>query len=182
MTSSTTTRTQSLVSAALIAALMAATGWLAAQLPATAVPLTLQMFFVVLAALLLSPRWAGASMATYVVLGAIGLPVFAGGKAGLGVLTGPTGGYLLGFIAAAAIGSLVRVALEKYTTQVGADAVAALAAVAVTYTVGTVQLAQIAHLSAAQAFLAGVAPYVLFDALKAAAAVGVAAAIRRARG
>lgn len=181
MASPTAQRTRSLVSAALIAALLAATSWLTAQMPATAVPITPQMFFVVLAALLLPARWAGASIATYVALGAVGLPVFSGGRGGFGVLAGPTGGYLFGFIAAALLGALVREALESRSPRVVPDVVAAIVAVLVTYTVGAVQLAFVANLSPAQAFAGGVAPFVVFDSVKAALAIGVAAAVRRAR-
>lgn len=183
MTSSRTgDRTRHLASAALIAALMAATSWLTAQLPTTVVPVTPQMFFVVLAGLLLPPRWAAGSMATYVALGAVGMPVFSGGKGGVSVLVGPTGGYLIGFIVAAFVASVVRIALEGRMRQVAADGIASVAAVIVAYTIGTTQLALVLNLSSAQAIAAGVAPFIVFDVVKAAVAVAVVPAIRRARG
>ncbi|MFN3337582.1 MAG: biotin transporter BioY, partial [Thermomicrobium sp.] len=70
-------------------------------LPFTPVPITGQTFAVLLVGAVLGSRRGAASMALYVVQGLAGLPVFAGGKAGLAVLLGPTGGYLVGFIAAA---------------------------------------------------------------------------------
>ena len=75
-------RTLDLATAALVTALIAASAWL--TLPLGAVPVTLQVFFVVLAALLLPPGWAAASMLAYVVLGAAGLPVFSGAQGGSG--------------------------------------------------------------------------------------------------
>jgi len=73
------------------------------------VPLTLQTFAVVLAGLVLGPRLGLAAAALYLVVGFAGLPVFTGGKSGLGVLSGPTVGYLLGFpVAALAAGLLAR--------------------------------------------------------------------------
>jgi biotin transport system substrate-specific component len=70
-------------------------------LPFTPVPITGQTFAVLLVGAALGRRRGAASMALYVAQGLAGLPVFAGGKAGLAVLLGPTGGYLIGFIAAA---------------------------------------------------------------------------------
>lgn len=174
-------RTRSLAAAALIAALMAGTSWLSAQLPASAVPVTPQIFFVILAALLLPPRWALASMATYVALGAIGLPVFSGGKGGLAVVVGPTGGYLIGFVLAAFVGALVRDALKGTGPRGLSDGAAAAVAVTVAYTVGAVQLAVVLNLTPVQAIATGIAPFVVFDAVKAAIAVVVAGPIARAR-
>jgi len=70
-------------------------------LPVPPVPITLQTLFLYLAAAVLGGALGAWSQIVYLLLGVIGLPVFAGGKAGLGVLTGPTGGYLAGFIPAA---------------------------------------------------------------------------------
>lgn len=70
-------------------------------LPFTPVPITGQTFAVLLVGAALGSRRGALSMALYVLEGALGLPVFAGGTAGLGRLLGPTGGYLVGFIAAA---------------------------------------------------------------------------------
>ncbi|HET6352532.1 MAG TPA: biotin transporter BioY [Coriobacteriia bacterium] len=170
-------RTRQLVAAALVTALIAASAWI--TLPIGAVPVTLQVFVVVLAALLLEPVWAGASIALYLVMGAAGLPVFAGAKGGLGVIAGPTGGYLMGFLVAAVIAASVRGLWELRGSQLVADVVAAALAIAVIYVVGTVQLALVLHMSAAQAVVAGVVPFVGPDLAKAAAAVLVASAVRR---
>jgi biotin transport system substrate-specific component len=70
-------------------------------LPWSPVPITGQTFAVLLAGVLLGRWWGGTSMAIYAGLGAIGLPWFAGWSGGIGVLVGPTGGYIIGFILAA---------------------------------------------------------------------------------
>ena len=75
-------------------------GWI--SIPFFPVPFTFQTFFVLLAAAVMK-RDAVIPVALYVALGAIGLPVFHNGVAGPGVLLGPTGGYLIGFIPAALI-------------------------------------------------------------------------------
>ena len=84
---------------------MAALTGLVAQvripLPWTVVPITGQTFAVLLAGVLLGRRWGGISLGIYAGLGAVGLPWFAGWSGGFGVLTGATGGYIIGFILAA---------------------------------------------------------------------------------
>ena len=169
-----------MVAAALVAALLMAVSGLA--LPIGVVPVTLQVFVVVLAALLLSPRSAAISIGVYLLAGAVGLPVFSGMKAGLGVLLGPTGGYLWGFIAGAVAGSVLRVTLEGAGRRgVFADSAAAFMVVATVYFAGWVQLQAVAHLAPGTALAAGVLPFVAIDAAKGAAAVAVAAGVRRAR-
>ena len=178
-TSSSSRRTRDMVAAALVTALMAATGWV--SIPLGAVPVTLQTFGVALAALLLPPAWAAGSMAVYVALGAIGVPLFAGGQAGLGVIAGPTGGYLIGFIVAAGVGSFVRTAAHQAKApELLADAIAGIMLLSLVYLVGTPWLAYTLHLSLAKAVLAGVVPFVAGDAAKVAVAIVIASAVRKA--
>jgi len=88
---------------ALFAGLVAAGGFVRIPIPGNPVPLTLQVVFVLLAGAFMAPAAAAASMAAFLVAGLIGAPVFAGGGAGFWYLVGPTGGYLLGFVAGAAL-------------------------------------------------------------------------------
>jgi biotin transporter BioY len=83
------------------------------SIPLQPVPVTLQTLFLYLAGSLLGGRVGALSQIIYVILGVIGLPVFSGGKAGLGVFLGPTGGYLLGFIAGAFVTGKIVEAREK---------------------------------------------------------------------
>lgn len=79
------------------------------EIPTMPVPFTLQTFFVLLAGALLGRRGGAVSMGLYLMLGALGAPLFSGGAFGLAKLTGPTGGYLLSFpLAAWAVGYLVN--------------------------------------------------------------------------
>ena len=71
------------------------------RLPWTPVPITLQTFAVFVIGAALGSRRAAAAVGAYLAQGAAGLPFFAGGAAGAGHLVGPTGGYLVGFVAAA---------------------------------------------------------------------------------
>ena len=107
--------TRDMTAIALMAVLMCLCTWIA--IPA-AVPFTLQTFAVFTAVELLGPRRAFWSVAAYLLMGAVGLPVFSGMTGGFGVLLGQTGGYLWGFLllplicrgaAAAGQGRLARI-------------------------------------------------------------------------
>ncbi|MCL2550466.1 MAG: biotin transporter BioY, partial [Methanimicrococcus sp.] len=90
-----------MVFAALFAALIAVGAWI--RIPLPFVPITLQTFFVLLAAVTLGRNWGPVCIIVYLLVGLIGYPVFAGGSSGLGVILGPTGGYLYSFVIVAFI-------------------------------------------------------------------------------
>jgi biotin transport system substrate-specific component len=94
-----------LIISALLTALTAAGAFI--KVPFYPVPFTLQTFFTALAGLMLPPRWATLSQAAYLVIGLLGLPVFANGG-GLGYVLQPTFGYLLFLPLAALIISLLQ--------------------------------------------------------------------------
>ena len=142
------------------------------MIPVPPVPITLQTFFLYLAAALLGARLGALSQVVYLLIGMIGLPVFAGGKGGMGVLLGPTGGYLLGFVAGAyVIGRLVD--LKKDPGPVW-FAFAMSSGTVVIYILGVVQLILIARFSMNQAITVGVFPFLIGDALKIGGAVLIA--------
>lgn len=87
--------TQDIVYIALFAVLIAVCSWI--SIPA-AVPFTLQTFAVFATGMILGGRKAFLSVLVYLLLGAVGLPVFAGFTGGMGILLGSTGGYLVGFL------------------------------------------------------------------------------------
>ncbi len=79
------------------------------EIPIQPVPITMQTLFVMLAGASIGRGWGSLSQWLYVGLGVAGVPVFAGGATGAGILTGPTGGYLLAFLVAPwIIGTLLR--------------------------------------------------------------------------
>jgi biotin transport system substrate-specific component len=84
----------------IFAALTAIGAFIIIPLPISPVPITLQMFFTFLAGGLLGKKSGFLSQLIYLLLGAIGLPIFAGGAGGIGALFGPTAGYLYGFLIA----------------------------------------------------------------------------------
>lgn len=144
----------------------------------TPVPLSLQPLAVLLLGLMLSPRLAGATLAAYLVEGAMGLPVFAPGTAGLAHLFGPTGGYLLAYpVAAVLISWLWRRTRRGFTTALLAAAAGDLLILAC----GAFWLAVWTHASAPTNLAMAVAPFLPGDALKVATAAGVAAGFVRVR-
>lgn len=89
-------RTRDLVLIAIFAAMMAVCAWI--SVPVLAVPFTLQSFGVFMALLCLGGKRGTAAICVYVLLGAVGAPVFSGFNGGIGAIMGATGGYIIGFI------------------------------------------------------------------------------------
>lgn len=153
--------------ALLFTALTAFGAHLAIHIPPTPVPITLQVFAVLLSGLILGARWGFVAQAQYVALGACGVPIFAFGNSGL---SGPSAGYLLAFpLAAWLIGWLTQKRECSGLQQLAACGLG----IAVIYGSGCTWLALYAHLSAHQAFLAGAAWFLPFDAAKAGLAVAL---------
>lgn len=111
--STSTINTYTITITALMAATTAIMAQIAIPMPA-GVPMTLQTFAVTLAGIILGPKLGAISMCVYVLMGAVGLPVFASFRGGLNMLIGPTGGFLLSFpLMALIIGLGVKYIKEK---------------------------------------------------------------------
>jgi biotin transport system substrate-specific component len=142
-------------------------------LPFTPVPITLQTLVVLLAGLTLGPGGGAASQALYLGAGLLGLPVFA---AGAGAVFGPTGGYLIGFVLAAAVAGVIA---RRRWDALGL-ALGFAAGIAVIYGCGVAWLCALTHQPVAGAIAVGVLPFLAGDALKLVAAVGLAKVARPA--
>lgn len=171
-----TARAASGIAAAGIAALLT---WAAAEvrIPLQPVPITLQTLVVILAGALIGAGRGTASQMVYLGLGVAGVPLFAGASAGLAVLAGPTGGYLLGFIVAPIIvgrcmGARAGFARALVVFSVGAAAI---------LTLGVIHLAVFYTGDLWAAARVGLFPFVLGDALKVLAAASVYCTYRRLR-
>ena len=167
-------RTQALARAALAAALMAICSWI--SLP-TAVPFTLQTFALFLTLGVLGGRLGALAVGVYLLLGAVGLPVFAGFSGGLGTLLGATGGYLLGFLLTALT---VWGAERLWGRSAPVFLASCLAGLGLCYLFGTVWFAAVYASSSGPVGLAAVlgwcvAPFVLPDLAK----LALALALRR---
>lgn len=153
------------------AALTALAAQVAFVAPWTTVPYTLQTGSVLLVGTALGWRRGLLSMALYVAAGAIGLPVFAQGDAGIARLLGPTGGYLVGFVVAAAVvGWLAERGWDRAPlSTLGLMAIGTL----VIYAIGVPVLALVLPLPLPDAVNSGALVFAPWDALKALAAAGL---------
>jgi len=141
------------------------------KLPFTPVPITGQTFAVLLGGMAVGPRRAAGGMLLYLVAGLAGLPWFAAGTGGLGMLSDPSFGYLLGFlVAATGLGYLSSVRFDRRPLTV---LVAMVAGDLVIYLFGATWLAVDLHLSVGGAIALGVSPFLIGDALKTLAAMGL---------
>lgn len=166
-----------MILAAIIAALTAVVAQVKLLLPITVVPVTLQVLMVYLAGALLGPVWGAISMLLYLLLGAIGLPVFAGGAGGLNVLVGLTGGYLVSYpVAAYLIGLLAPPGRTQPFWRIAA---AMLAGLVVVY-IGGGLWAMVLGKGLAVVVTAFVLPFLPLDLAKLLVAAVLAAAVRRA--
>src|SRR5688572_9258384 len=156
---------------------LAAASQIAIPLPGTPVPFTLQPMIVVLAGLMLGPTLGAASMMLYLLVGALGIPVFTPvGAPGIARLLGPTGGYLIAYPFAAYVTGLVA----RRASSLPGRFAAAMAGMALIFLGGLAQLTVLTG-SASQAVAVGVTPFALFDVVKAFLASLVARPRRAAR-
>ncbi|MFH1913225.1 MAG: biotin transporter BioY [Pseudomonadota bacterium] len=156
-----------LVWTALLAATIGAGGYLI--VPIGPVPVSMQPLFVFLAGYALGPRHGAMAVGLYLLAGGLGLPVFAGGRSGLGHLFGPTGGYLFGWLLTAWLCGLARQPDGTIPWLRGAGF--GLAALILLYAMGSAWLKFALSLSWHKAWLVGVVPFIPWDALKLAAAL-----------
>ena len=169
--------------AALVAALTGALAYVTIPYPPSATDITLQVLGVFVAGLFLGAWWGGLSMLLYVLAGALGAPVFKAGASGLGQVQGPTGGYLVGFVVAAVVIGLLAHGNLGYGDPAGVGigrlVVALAAGTVVIYGNGIAWMAYVTGMGIERAAVVGGAVFLPAEALKAAAAVGIAKSDRR---
>jgi len=165
--------TRMMVLAALFASLIAVGAFIA--IPIGPVPIVLQNFFVLLTGLLLGPRWGLAACGVYLLAGALGLPVFAGGTGGIGRFLGPTGGYLLAYLPAVFLTGWLSQNKKKAVVW---DTVAMILASIIIYAIGVSWLKMSTGMAWSKSLAVGMFPFLLGDALKIAAAIVVAKTAR----
>jgi biotin transport system substrate-specific component len=163
---------QDLTASAVFAVLTSIGGWILIPLPITPVPFTLQVFFVLLSGAVLGGRFGAFAQMIYLLLGSVGLPVFAGGKSGPGILVGPTGGYLFGFVAAAYVTG--KITQMKRSTSLVWMIFATLSGLFPIYLLGGIGLWMWIRSSLPGLLMAGVIPFLLGDIIKAIIAAYIA--------
>lgn len=135
------------------------------QIPALPVPFTLQTLAVLVIGATYGSSRGAITMSAYAVVGVLGFPVFAGGASGFAVIFGATGGFLLGFIFAAAL--IGRLAELNWSSDALKMFVSYVLGSAVIYAIGVPVLAMSAFASDLVAAMTYMLPYLIWDAVKA---------------
>lgn len=199
----TATRSRSLAFCGLTIALMAVSAWI--SIPLGPVPFTLQTFVMVFALIALTPGQCLASIGGYLLIGAIGIPVFSSMRGGVGVLLGPTGGFLWGYLIGAALCLALlhaigcrraasvqkgednllgdvspRAATRRERCDIVASFAAALLFIVIMYVCGWAQYMAVSGMGPAVAFATAVAPFIAVDLVKTVVGVFTARAVKRA--
>ena len=181
-------KTKQMVLIALMTAVTCVLGPLSIPLPFSPVPISLTNFAIFLAIFVLGMKNGTISFIIYLLLGAVGVPVFSSFRGGLQVLAGPTGGYLIGFIFLALImgfaldhfdrklvptiigfiflAAIAGFFVEKFPAKIYMHVVGMIIGMAVCYAFGTVWLAKLLSLSFKEGLMMGVIPYLAGDVAK----------------
>lgn len=133
-------------------------------IPLPLVPITGQTLAVGLAATILGSRYGTLSVILYALIGAVGVPVFSEMSGGFGVIVGPTGGFIIGFIPAAFVTGII---LEKTKFTVVNGMIANTIGMLITLSIGTVWLKFAVNLSWTAAFTSGFLPFIVVGLIKA---------------
>lgn len=150
---------RSMAQSALMTALMCLFSQIA--IPIGVTNMTLQTFVAAWAGYMLKPRAAVMTVGAYILIGACGMPVFSGFAGGFGVLLGPTGGFLFGFLPMALLCAFSRERGCGWAARIGMG----LIGLTTVYVLGAAGLMLAAEMSFGQAMLAGVVPFVWKDVL-----------------
>ena len=147
--------------------------------PIGPIPITLQMFAIPLIICILPPRCSIAAVCIFLFLGCLGVPVFSGFRGGIGVLLGPTGGYLLGYIPGTIAGALIASYAKRYFPDrkvllYAFEAAAGLVFTLIAYATGWIQYANVAGITLEASFIVSVAPFIVPDIVKVLVAVACA--------
>ncbi len=165
---------RAMLTAALFSAIIAVTSYISIPLPFSPVPISLQTLAILLCGLLLAPKYAFLASGLWLLMGAIGLPVFANGSSGIGIVFGPTGGYIIGFVIAAVVISLIR---GQNANAMRFYIAACVGNFLIIYPLGILGLMVIAKLPLAAAIANGMLPFIIGDIVKIIAAVSIGLAL-----
>ena len=147
----------------LFATLIAVSGYISIPLPFSTVPVTAQTLAVMLAGSLLPAGHAAASIIVFLFMGAVGIPVFSGGAAGLGIIMGKTGGYLVGFLAGGIIISLLKGKKSGFMRLLLANSIGGIFVV---YLFGVLWLNYVTGIGISKAVIFGALPFIPGDIVK----------------
>lgn len=154
--------TRQIILCGLFTALISILAQISIPLPFTTVPFTLQIFGIAITGLILGSKCGFISTLIYLILGAIGIPVFANFAGGISVLFGPTGGFLLGYPLMAFI---IGYAKEKFNSNF-IISISMILGLAIVYTLGTIMFSFITGNTILQSLIYCVVPFIAVDILK----------------
>ena len=170
------TNINDLMYAGLFAALTAVLGLVSIPLPFSPVPITGQSLAVMLAGCILTTRQAGFALLTFLLVGAVGVPVYAGGTGGFGIIAGPRGGYLIGYLLGAMLISYLKGNGNNIWRLAMANIVGGIGLV---YLVGVVWLAVVTGMDVQKALAIGALPFIPGDLIKVVVASGLGVALNK---
>ena len=154
--------TKELVISAIFTAIIVVSCFISIPLPVSPVPITGQTFAIMLIGFILSPKLVLLSIGTYIMIGSIGIPVFAGFQGGFHIIAGPTGGYIFGFL----IGAIVISYIKGNGKNIYLIFASGIAGTIIIHIVGTMWLAIFLKMPFASAAMIGSIPYIIGDIIK----------------
>ena len=161
---------------ALSTAVICVLGPLSVTLPISPVPVSLGILGIFFAVYVNGMLWGTVSTLMYILLGFVGVPVFAGFTSGAGKLLGPTGGYIVGYLFLSLIAGFF---IDKFEKKIYLHVLGMILGTACLYAFGTGWLAILAHMSFKAALFAGVIPFIPADLIKIAVAISVGIPVRK---
>ncbi len=165
--------------AGVFVALLTVASWV--SIPLGPVPFTLQTMALALLPAVLDGATACAAVGVYLLLGALGLPVFSGFGSGIASIVGPTGGFLWGFLLGTAAAGAVSKVLAGKVSRFAGVLIADIAMLFVAYVCGTVQLMIVAQLDVVPALTLAVIPFIVPDAIKLAVGARIGCVVEKSR-
>lgn len=156
-------KTKQLILYSLFAALTAILSQISIPLPFTPVPINLATLSVLLSGAILGKNGGAISQLVYVLLGAIGLPVFAKFSSGIQIILGPTGGYIIGYIIAAFIVGMIT---EKYAKSMITYIISMIVGIIACYILGTSWFIHVTGSGLITALTMCVFPFIIGDLIK----------------
>ncbi len=156
-------KTRDLTKISICVAIICIASYISFPIPLTPVMITGQTIAINLIALILTPKQSTITLLVYILLGAIGIPVYAGGGSGFGALFGPTGGFILGFLIIAPLMSYLKGkenSLKRYLVVTIFGGMLGL------YIIGTIYLSIYLKIGIIAALTMAVFPFIIGDIIK----------------
>ncbi|MEG2789609.1 MAG: biotin transporter BioY [Romboutsia sp.] len=168
-------KTKELIICAMFASITAILAQISIPIPFSTVPLTMQVFAVTISGVILGAKKGFISQLIYVMVGAIGIPIFAQMSGGLGIIFGYTGGFIISF---PIIALLIGYVSEKYE-KIPYIMISMILALCINYMIGTIWYSFIAGVSMIEGFIVCVAPFIISDIIKISLATTIGINIKR---